>query len=460
MKTKIISVLLCVCMLAGVMTIAGMALDKTIPNEAKVDLKQPLEIDVGTSEDSIQSGIGSYMVISNSSVSWNDIKTYYEVKTEITEQGTKEYVEVKLTEKLTPNQPSDFLILTLTTKHGDVLSEGSSTEPRILFLREEIVWVTKLYDLQMGVRKYGENGQNLVASNIATVTYNVLKHDPMPNDPDHYIDGITGVTDKLYDLKYGTKVTLKAELKKEYEKFYDFYCWVDGSGNVKWEETTTTVTITSSAAMFAVYKEITDRFVVTYKSNEGGKIIFNDSNNLKIFEGDGQVSVFEGSSPQFTFVPDEGYEVSKVIVNEDGTPKEVSSIKTLFSSLFDAADFNDALAIFGTFADATNKDVYTYTFKKIATNASIQVVFIKSKVYEPASGVEYVPGPELSTGTDDEADADGDGAQATVIPNEDGSPADVDVANPQTGSATAIAAFATLTVAAAAAFVTAKKKRS
>lgn len=448
MKTKIISVLLCVCMLAGIMTIAGMA-ESAVPITTDVSLKDPLKIDKGTTIETIskKENMGNYVNSSNNAANWETILKYYSADIKIVNIGGKDYLRVVLTEMPGKNwegrTDGDDCHLKINGKGGN---PDKVTAAVIHLSDQEITWVAKLYDLQMGVRIYGVDGDNLVASNIATVKYDV--------------EGTSGVIDKLYDLKYGTNVTLTATLKEEYEEIYKFYCWVDGKNNVKWEDPITNVKITDDAAMFAVYREIKDRYVVTYKSNEGGKIVYNDSENLKIFEGDGQVSVLHGSSPHFTFVPDEGYEVSKVIVNEDGTPKEVSSIKTLFSSLFDAADFEDALAIFGTFADATNKDVYTYTFKNIAFNASIQVVFIKSKVYEPASGVEYVPGPELSTGTDDEADADGDGAQATVIPNEDGSPADVDVANPQTGSATAIAAFATLTVAAAAAFVTAKKKRS
>lgn len=447
MKRKIISVLLCVCMLAGVMSMAGLALDTSTTNQAKIDLNMPLEIAKGTTEASIQSGISNYLNISNSEVTFSNIKTYFTVDTiEVESVGDDDYLRVKLIEKVSANRPSGFKIIDLRTTYGTESVDTNDAE--IITLREKITWVTKLYDLQIGVRKYGENGNNLVASNIATVTATVNS------------TGSTTVQDKIYDLEYGDVVSLKADIKSEYEDYYQFFGWVDGSGNVKAYIPEIDVTIKESAAIFAVYRDKADRYVVTYSSNEGGKIIFNDNDNLKIFEGDGQVSVFEGSSPIFTFVPDEGYEVSKVIVNEDGTAKEVSSIKTLLSDLFKASDFDDALSIFGTYADATNKDVYSYKFKNIATDASIEVVFIKSKVFEPASGIEYIPGPELSTGSTDVADADGDGAGATTLPAESGGSGDIDVANPQTGSTTAIAAFATLSLAAAAAFVTAKKKRS
>jgi len=441
MKRKIISVLLCVCMLAGVMSMAGLALDTTIPNEAKIDLDRPLEIDKGTTEASIQSGISNYLNISNADVSYSNIKTYFTPTVELITISGEDYVQVTLTEKAA-NHPSGFKIIDLSTRYGE---EDDSGSLEIITLLEKVTWVTKLYDLQIGVRKYGENGNNLVASNIATVTATVNATQA------------TSVQDKIYDLQYDDTVTLTATLKTEYEDYYEFFCWVDGAGNVKQYDPTVTVIMRESCAVFAVYRDKADRYVVTYDSNEGGKIVFSDGENLKIFEGDGQVSVFEGSSPKFTFVPDEGYEVSKVVVNEDGTPKEVSSIKSLLSALFNASDFDDALSIFGTYADATNKDVYSYTFKNIARNATISVTFIKSKVYEPASGVEYVPGPELST---DAADADGDGAGATTLPAENDGSSNADVVNPQTGSTTAIAAFATLSLAAAAAFVTAKKKRS
>lgn len=444
MKRKIISVLLCVCMLAGVMSMAGLALDTSTTNQAKIDLDRPLEIAKGTTEASIQSGISNYLNISNADVSYSNIKTYFTPQVELITISGEDYVQVTLTEKAA-NRPSGFKIIDLSTRYGEEDDSGSLEKITLL---EKVTWVTKLYDLQIGVRKYGENGNNLVASNIATVTATVNS------------TGSTTVQDKIYDLEYGDVVSLKADIKSEYEDYYQFFGWVDGSGNVKAYIPEIDVTIKESAAIFAVYRDKADRYVVTYSSNEGGKIIFNDNDNLKIFEGDGQVSVFEGSSPIFTFVPDEGYEVSKVIVNEDGTPKEVSSIKTLLSDLFKASDFDDALSIFGTYADATNKDVYSYKFKNIATDASIEVVFIKSKVFEPASGIEYIPGPELSTDSTDVADADGDGAGATTLAAESGGSGDIDVANPQTGSTTAIAAFATLSLAAAAAFVTAKKKRS
>ncbi len=441
MKTKIISVLLCVCMLAGVMSFMSFALTETGDShyDTQVTLKDPLEIERNMTDSQIYDKITDYLVSSYSGVKPSDLKGYFNFSVLV--NRTTNILRVTITEIAAEN---------VNANGGELITITNATS-NVLILEGTINWFSSLYEFQMGVRKYGEDGANLVSAGIAKVTATYEMNGKT----------VTSVTDTLYDFQYGDEITITTELNPGYDKYYEFYCWVDGSGKAQLNgEKTIIVTMHNDCALFAVYKEIVDRYVVTYEASEGGKIVYADGNNLKIFEGDGQVSALEGSSPKFTFVPDEGYEVSKVIVNEDGTAKEVSSIKTLFSDLFDADTFDDALTIFGTYADATNKDVYTYTIKEIAADATIEVTFIKSTVYEPASGVEYVPGPELSTGTSEEADADDSGANATTLPAEGGEASIFDVANPQTGSTTAIAVFATLSLAAAAAFVTAKKKRS
>ena len=441
MKNRVISALLCICLIASVFTMAVSAAAVNVT----ISIIDPLKLDQGSKVKA--SDLSKYLELdSSSTVTLAKILEHYSATVETTD-----------TQLNVTFSPSDATA-------GSYFLINGSTNPATL--TRAITWVKpdyekKLYDLSIGVRKYGENGGTLVADEIANVTY-------------RREDGTTGQMDKIFDLKYGESVHLEAKIKEEYDDFYAFSCWLDGSGNVRGYSEAIDVTFAktvdndtvTSGAMYAVYKEIVDRFTVTLIASSttavapgaekpvGGKIIYNS--DLKVFDGKGIVSVLQGTSPKFTFVPDEGYYVSKVVV--DGTV--VSSVKTLLSNVFSSSQFDDALKAFGTFSDATNKDVYTYILKNVQANHTIEVVFDKVKVFVPASGVSYVAGPELSTGATEAAAADGDAA-ATTLPAENNGAASVDgVVNPATGSTAAIAVFATLSIAAAAAFVSYKKKES
>lgn len=316
--------------------------------------------------------------------------------------------------------------------------------------------VSKLQSLTTGVRFFGSTYNNLVASEIAQVEAVYTRNG----------NEVKSVTNKIEDLMTGEEVNLTASLKfadkdedgkNDNEKFYAFYCWVDASGTVlSTSKSITWVAGTSPSAVYATFVETVDRVRISYSAGENGKIVYNEGR--EIFKGDGQISVLEGKEATFTFVPDEGYEVATVVINGK---KNVSSILNLLS------DFS--LEALKDLINATNKEVYSYTFtaEELTGNVemvrSIAVTFQKVEALEAPDGKDLpTVAPEgitLATGVAGE-EAEGN-ADATTVPAEknNGSDGSSDgIVNPQTGSASAVAVFAVLSVAAGAAFVTSRKK--
>lgn len=308
--------------------------------------------------------------------------------------------------------------------------------------------VAKLHSLTTGVRFFGSTYNNLVAAEIAKVTANVERQ----------VGGTSSLTvsatNKIEDLMTGDKVTLTAALKDVDAdgEYYGFYCWVDGSGTVLSTADTITWTAGSStSAIYATFVELKNRVEINYSAGENGSIVYNEGR--EIFKGDGQISIMVGRDATFTFVPDEGYEVASVVI--DGN-KNVASFLTLLS------DFS--LEALKDLINATNKEVYSYTFKDVTVGHSIEVTFQKIAALEAPTGKDLpTVAPEgitLATGVAGE-EADGEGDAATTVPAENngsnGGSSD-GIVNPQTGSASAVAVFAVLSVAAGAAFVTSKKK--
>lgn len=317
-----------------------------------------------------------------------------------------------------------------------------------------IKFVTKLSSVTMGVRFFGTTYNNLVASEIAKVTAVVDRKSGATTTVN------TSVTDVVKDLMPGDEVTLTASLKDDAEKeFYGFYCWVDGAGNVLSTSPTIKHTVSGNdVSFYATYVELKDRFTVDYTSNGNGKVIYNEAR--EVFNGDAQISVLGGRDATFTFVPDEGYEVAKVLI--DGK-LDVASFKSIDLTKLLTGD----LSSLKNLINATNKDTYCYTFPKVASDHTIEVTFAKIENFEVPSGKELptveAEGITLATGAAGEGGEGG--ANGTTVPAEDGAAgnggsAAGGVVNPATGSTGAIAVFAVLSVAAAAAFVTAKKKEN
>ncbi len=321
-------------------------------------------------------------------------------------------------------------------------------------------WTNKLSSVTMGVRFFGDTYNNLVASEIAKVTADVERKSGATTTTN------SSVTNVIKDLMIGDVVTLTAELKNpaEESEFYGFYCWVDGSGNVVSINPQITHTVDGTdAAYYATFVELKNRVTIDYKSNGNGKVIYNEGR--EVFSGDAQISVLEGRDATFTFVPDEGYEVAKVLI--DGKT-DIASFKTVALKTL----LTGKLAALKDLINATNKDVYSYTFKKISGEFgghSIEVTFSPIENFEVPSGKELptieAEGITLATGANGEGGEGGEGGAngGTTVPAEggaagNGGSAVGGVVNPATGSTGAIAVFAALSVAAAAAFVTAKKK--
>lgn len=319
-------------------------------------------------------------------------------------------------------------------------------------------WTNKLSSVTMGVRFFGDTYNNLVASEIAKVTAVVERKSGATTTTN------SSVTNVIKDLMIGDVLTLKAELKDPAteSEFYGFYCWVDGSGNVLSTSPTITHTVDGSdVGFYATFVELKNRYTIDYKSNGNGKVVYTEGR--EVFSGDAQISVLEGRDATFTFVPDEGYEVAKVLI--DGKT-DIASFKTVALAKL----LTGKLAALKTLINATNKDVYSYTFPKVMGDHTIEVTFMPIENFEVPSGKELptieAEGITLATGANGEGGEGGEGGGAnggTTVPAEggaagNGGSAVGGVVNPATGSTGAIAVFAALSVAAAAAFVTAKKK--
>ncbi len=485
MKKKLLAALVCVAIVLSMCSIMAFAATTTTIIK-EITCVDEISLDVGATE--VTKAI-DYILIEDAK---QKVDTDPETTLHVAKADVGNYLKAEAG-KIYKTSGGEAVKITVFPK-DKVTIDGAKTEFEVKIKRVE-----KLYTLTTGVRKYNANGKALMASEIAKVTTTVT-----------YIkDGkqVKSVSDNIYDLNYDDTLELKADLKDKYKDFYVFSCWIDGDGTVI-EKTKNpyTCTVGGNITLYAVFKEAKDRYIIDVSTSDGGAVIFNDElkvigeasesvsndkvagkptektidNGLLGVENTNKesvtggtsalVSVMEDTTPTFTFVPDSGYEVSKVTV--DG--EQINSYRWVarnLAEMFNKSDFQGALKILGTYNDATNKDVYTYTFKPIEDDTSISVQFSKKTKIEPGTGVEYVPGPELSTGADatDKADAtDANGEPAAANPAATTLPAEnavdyfsSDVANPQTGSASttaAIAAFATISFAAAAAFVSYKKK--
>ncbi|MBQ7542576.1 MAG: NPXTG-anchored protein [Clostridia bacterium] len=337
-------------------------------------------------------------------------------------------------------------------------------------------WENKLCSLTMGVRFYGKTYDNLVAAEIAKVSAQV-------NRTSGAVSKITtSVSDTIEDLMTGDTVILTAALKDPAEKeYYAFNCWVDASGNVF--STADTIEIMmdgSNVALYACFVELKSRHTIDYISNGNGKLVVFEEKAKEIVTREvfgskdatkEQISILEGRDFAFTIVPDEGYEIAKVVIDGktdvasfryvlDGTEGFLKALQTLIA----ATGADRKLPATGT-AEGTAKRAVaegTYKFKNVKEDHTIEVTFAKIDNFEAPEGMEL---PTMEAGTVEfqtGAAAENGGSASTTVPSEDGAAADGSaiggVVNPATGSASAIGVFAALSLAAGAAFVTAKKK--
>ncbi len=503
MKTRVLAVLLAVCMIAGTCVLSASAATyefkadtyvmKIDPNgdftagnlkqvkagtdynipvtaEAKDDIElssATKKIDASnvdslvkfkrtgtTTTYSFKSELSKYIKITNSSFSGEDNKT----------------VDITFEEKTPDNNVTVYKVDTAISTDdysadvsANIENPGSGVTAKKYILTPNSVraivskWTNKLSSVTMGVRFFGDTYNNLVASEIAKVTAVVERKSGATTTTN------SSVTNVIKDLMIGDVVTLTASLKDDAEKdFYGFYCWVDGSGNVVSTNPTIKHDVEGTdAGYYATFVELKNRYTIDYKSNGNGKVVYTEGR--EVFSGDAQISVLEGRDATFTFVPDEGYEVAKVLI--DGKT-DIASFKTVALAKL----LTGKLAALKALINATNKDVYSYTFPKVMGDHTIEVTFMPIENFEVPSGKELptieAEGITLATGANGEGGEGGEGGGAnggTTVPAEggaagNGGSAVGGVVNPATGSTAAIAVFAALSVAAAAAFVTAKKK--
>lgn len=503
MKTRVLAVLLAVCMIAGtcvlfasaatlnegsyvklinpkggvvadnLTTISGPGTGYNIPVNATA--KTSGEVNVGTTSvtaDNVDNLV-TFKKNNSSTMYFSELTNYYSVSGTITGNpgSTEIYFESKDANKLVVYKVKETFDPTTTT---DILSklelqesaEMYSVTPSPLSVGN-IKFVTKLCTVTTGVRFFGTTYENLSASEIAQVEAEVTRYWKSSPSVTTY-----SVTNDIRDLQPGDFIKLTTKLKDDADaEFYKFYCWVDSNGNVISENPTYPYTVEGKdVAFYATYVEIKDRHRISYISNGNGKLIYNEGR--EVFDGKAktQISVLGGRDATFTFVPDEGYEVSKVVIDK-GTPNETNVAS--FKSINLEQLLKGNLSSLKNLINATNKDVYSYTFPKVAFDHSIEVTFSPITVLEAPSGKDLptveAEGITLATGAAAENGEGGEGganggnsANGTTVPGENGAAGSGSaiggVVNPATGSTGAIAVFAALSVAAAAAFITAKKK--
>ena len=348
------------------------------------------------------------------------------------------------------------------------------------FTVDNIERTESLVNLKLGLRFYGDNSYvNLNADEIAIIKAQVVRKDPKEK-------GYTTYANTVFDLSDQDSVILTTYLKDAGEAdYYNFYGWVDGNGKILKKAKDCTETVVdgvsqytwnackaNAGAVYAAYVEKVDRVTITYScSGEGDFRAFSDDREIaKIGGGEkNMISVMKGRDVTFTFVPKEGWEVGKVVV--DG--KNITS--------FASIDFTSASTLVKTIRaiiNATYKDTVggqqesgSYTFESVSMPHDIYVEFVPMAVLEAPSGLDLptveAEGITLATGAAAENGEGGEGGNGgnggTTVPAENGAAGNggsavSGVVNPATGSTGAIAVFAVLSVAAGAAFVTAKKK--
>lgn len=498
MKTRVLAVLLAVCMIAGTCVLSASAATfkagsyvekinaggtlladniKAISSGTGFNIgvtataKTGAELNVGT-EAIDASNVDNLVTFKrgNTTITFkNDLAPYYDVSGTV--DSNSKTATVVFSAK-PANAMDVYRVVTDidTTTDTDVTAKLDKVSPADKYnLATETVtvsgikFVAKLCSVTMGVRFFGDTYNNLVASEIAKVDATVTR-----NGNGQLKQNITSsVTNVIKDLMPGDMVHLVASLKdpEKEQDYYGFYCWVDGSGSVLSTDKEIDYKVDGKdVAFYATFVELKNRYTIDYKSNGNGKVVYTEGR--EVFSGDAQISVLEGRDATFTFVPDEGYEVAKVLI--DGKT-DIASFKTVALAKL----LTGKLAALKTLINATNKDVYSYTFPKVMGDHTIEVTFMPIENFEVPSGKELptieAEGITLATGANGEGGEGGEGGGAnganggTTVPAEggaagNGGSAVGGVVNPATGSTGAIAVFAALSVAAAAAFVTAKKK--
>lgn len=229
---------------------------------------------------------------------------------------------------------------------------------------KDIERIEKLVNITVGLRFYGDSGyKNLSASEIAQI--------------EAKYDNKTVHVNTIPDVAQGTPIVLTASLKDPDKdgKDYRFKCWVDSDGKVLSKDPTFKDNKTGSDyiagqhanPIYAVFEELKSRIRINYSSDGNGTIAYQDETSTNkvvtrslLKSDDGQLSVMEGHKVKFVFTPDEGYEVAHVYVDRTGADgeKDVASFLTIMNP-GESQSWWNALKVL---INATNKDTYSYTF--------------------------------------------------------------------------------------------------
>ncbi|MCR5485709.1 MAG: hypothetical protein K6F09_08950 [Clostridiales bacterium] len=218
-----------------------------------------------------------------------------------------------------------------------------------------------LYALTIGAHKLGSD---IISNDVMKVTA--------------YINGSSeGRTDNhIYDLKTGDTVVLKADFNSNYDAFYSFWGWLDNNGVILGEESTLSFTIgKSSVSCFAVYREMSDRHVITCDTHGKGSVTASDPKGFDVINGDNMISVLNGTSPVLKFKPKSKSFVVKKITVDGKNITSLSGTLSAVGSFLSKKDYSSAAKAFKNYKNATNKFIGTYQLENVTSDVTVDVVF-------------------------------------------------------------------------------------
>lgn len=218
----------------------------------------------------------------------------------------------------------------------------------------------KVYSLTMGVHKYSVNNTVSDGADIATVTYTRQK------------DGSTGSANRLYDIEKDEKFTVTTAIKDGQEAYYAFLGWIDMDGALISHETTIELTMDSSKAVFAVYTECANRYVITYTCTGTGSV--SASCNKTAYPGVDCMSVMHGSSVTFKMSPSKDFYVSTIKVDGEKVSMLAYSVRTLKKAVSDGNVKGAFNAVLNYVKFLLGKDA-TYTLENITADHTFAVSF-------------------------------------------------------------------------------------
>lgn len=220
----------------------------------------------------------------------------------------------------------------------------------------------KVYSLTMGVHKYSVNNTVSDGADIADVTYVRQK------------DGSTGSANRLYDIEKDEKFTVTTELKAGQEAYYSFLGWIDMDGVIISHAYTIELTMDESKAVFAVYTECADRFMVSYGCSGVGKV--SASSDRVSYAGPDCISVLKGASVTFKFTPSKDYYAVYLKVDGQKVSMLGYSLRALKTAIADGNIKNVFSAIVNYVKFLLGKEA-SYTIEDVQKDFTFEVGFMR-----------------------------------------------------------------------------------